>query len=144
MPTPINVKSKIFSDEDNFGNLVHLKVFYDEQGKHNNAIIYLQLGKHKRIRKIGMLDFKNKTFYCNRQKSKHYHRKTQGYGFNYLILNHPYIPIRKVHMTIDSHDEYEFDKTLILEHGIALNFSQRGFEFQKFLPFDIIQSFRCL
>lgn len=131
--------SRMFMNEDKSGNKLYLRVFFDGEQQPQTAIILLKLKGENYPRQLGNYTFKTKTFFCKRNSTKHYHYKTKGYGFNWTILEDPYLDIQKIHMVIDEQDHYIFNKSLISEYGRFLNFKEQGFELQRFMPMALIK-----
>lgn len=137
----MQVRTEMYKNEDKQGNELYMRVFYDEKNEPQNAIIHLKLKSGKYPRQLGNLIFSTRTFFCKRDSAKHYHHKAKGYGFNWTILNDPTLSIEKVHLVIDETQHYVFEKSVIKNYGIFLNFQEQGFELQKFLPMEIIKNF---
>ena len=133
------IGSKLFGDSDNQGNKLFLRVFYNENKEHVSANVHLKLQSGGKTRLLGKYDFHNKVFYCTRKMSKHYHYAAKGFGFNWRILDDPYLAITRVHIVIDDETHYEIPKSLIAQYGKFLNFKQQGFELQKFISLDLIK-----
>jgi hypothetical protein len=93
--------------------------------------------KGKRPKLIAQWDNETKTLFIKRNSARHYHYKTRSYGFNADLLTS--LEINNVNMTIDREqfivpiDEFK--------NARHLNFSQEGFELQKFLPVEIIRKY---
>jgi hypothetical protein len=132
----------MYKNEDKQGNELYMRVYYDEHNEAQNTILYLKLKAEPRPRQLGNLIFLTRTFFCKRNSSNHYHIKTKGYGFNWAILQDPYLSIEKIHMVVDETEHYQFDKSVIKEFGIFLNFQEQGFELQRFLPMEIIKNYQ--
>jgi hypothetical protein len=133
--------SKTFANEDASGNKVYLRIFYDENNVHQNANIHLKLKEEATPRLLGTFDFITRTFHCKRNTSKHLHRKSKSFGFNWTILNDTFLAVEKVYIIVDEEDHYCFPISLIKEYGHFLNFKQQGFELQKFMNFDLIKRY---
>jgi hypothetical protein len=114
---------------DNFGNKLIL-----ESGKPYK--IYLNL-KGKKPKVIAQWDAETKTLFVKRNSERHYHYKTKSYGFNKDLMDN--LEIEKVNIKIDR----DFYLVPIQEFAFArhLNFSQQGFELQKFLPIENIRKY---
>lgn len=138
----MEIRKQMFKNEDAQGNELYMRVYYDEKDVAQNAILYLKLKGEKTPRQLGNLIFLTRTFFCKRSSSKHYHYKTKGYGFNWTILQDPYLCIEKIHLVVDETEHYQFDKSVIKDYGIFLNFKQQGFELQRFLPMEIIKNYQ--
>ena len=133
--------SKTFANEDASGNKVYLRIFYDENNVHQNANIHLKLKEEATPRLLGTFDFITRTFHCKRNTSKHLHRKSKSFGFNWTILNDTFLAVEKVYIIVDEENHYCFPISLIKEYGHFLNFKQQGFELQKFMNFDLIKRY---
>lgn len=134
------LNSKLYANDDRAGNRILLRIFYDEHGVPANANVHLRLASEAAPRLLGSVDFSNRTFYCRRSTSKHLHRKSNSFGFNWTVLGDPFLAIEKVYMVVDDTDHYRFRKSVMDEYGSYLNFKQQGFELQRFLNRDIIEA----
>jgi hypothetical protein len=114
---------------DNKGNKLVL-----ESGKPYR--IKLEL-KGKRPKLIAQWDNKSKTLFVKRNSERHYHYKTRSYGFNAELLGS--LEIDNVNITIDR--EQFIVPFTEFKNARHLNFSQEGFELQKFLPVEIIRKY---
>jgi hypothetical protein len=92
-------------------------------------------------RLLGYVDVQEAVFHINRDTSKHYHYKTKGFGFNWEILNSNLIDIKTISLKVDEDTLYVFPKSLLKDYGTFLNFTQQGFELQRFLRLDIIKRY---
>jgi hypothetical protein len=137
----MQIRTEMYKNDDKQGNELYMRVFYNEENQAQNAILHLKLKGSKHPRQIGNLIFSTRTFHCKRDSSKHYHRKTKGYGFNWTILEDATLSIEKIHLVIDDTNHYLFDKSVIKQYGTFLNFKEQGFELQRFLPMEIIKNF---
>lgn len=135
----MDVSSQIIGREDRQGNLIALRVFYNEKKEKTSASVYLGLASEKRKRYLGTVDFMQHIFYCKRSVSEHLHRMTQSFGFNWTILEDEFLNIQKIYLVVDDTTVYFFDKKIISEYGSFMNFKTEGFELQRFLSFDIIK-----
>lgn len=138
----MEITTQIFQNEDKQGNKLYMKVYYDEHKEPQNAILYLKLKSEKMPRQLGNLIFLTRTFFCKRNSAKHFHHKAKGYGFNWSILQDPYLSIEKIHLVVDESEQYFFNTSVIKEYGTFLNFKDQGFELQRFLPLEIIKSYQ--
>ena len=114
---------------DNKGNKLVL-----ESGKPYR--IKLEL-KGKRPKLIAQWDNESKTLFVKRNSARHYHYKTRSYGFNAELLGS--LEIDNVNITIDR--EQFIVPFTEFKNARHLNFSQEGFELQKFLPVEIIRKY---
>lgn len=135
----MEIGSKIFKEVDNQGNSIIIRAFINERGEYNFANVHLKLSSENRNRLLGKLDFTNRTLYVSRKMSKHYHRKSQSFGFNWKLIIDPYLAINKVHITVDDTQHYEIPSSIIREYGSFLNFKHQGFELQRFVKLSIIK-----
>lgn len=133
-------KSQLFANDDKSGNRIFLRVFYDMAGIPVNANIHLRLAAEKAPRLLGSMDFATRTFYCRRKTSKHLHRKSNSFGFNWTVMNDAFLAIDTVYIVVDDQDHFRIKKSVLEEWGSYLNFKQQGFELQRFLNRDIIEA----
>jgi len=114
---------------DGYGNMLSIT-----SGKPSKIRLWL---KGKRPKTIGQVDLVNKILYVKRNSARHYHYKSKCYGFNAELLNS--LELTHVRLTIDKeHFQIPIDAFKYARH---LNFSQQGFELQKFLPVEIIRQY---
>lgn len=136
------MKEQLFCQDDKIGNRLFLRVFIDDETNEKvSANIHLKLKDENKKRLIGNYYFHEKTIYVKRTSEKHYHRATKSYGFNYLVVNDPYLDIKWVVADIDG-VKYRFPKSMIDNYGSYLHFMQQGFELQKFLKFGLIKNYK--
>ena len=135
------LKSKTFANEDASGNRIYLRIFYDESDSPVNANVHLKLSSEGAPRMLGSYEFGTRTFYCRRKTSKHLHRKTNSFGFNWTILGDDYLRIENVYVIVDDELHYRFKKSAMDEFGRFLNFKQQGFELQRFMSYDLIKRY---
>ncbi len=93
--------------------------------------------KGQRPKLIAHYNPEQKVLILKRNSARHYHYKSKSYGFNYAILDS--LEIEQVHLTIDK--EMFIIPIKAFESARVLNFSQSGFEVQKFLPVEIIRKY---
>lgn len=137
----MNLYTKVFASDDNAGNRVYMKVYFDENNVHQNSIISLKLKEENRPRQIGSYDFITRTFHCKRKTAKHLHRKSKSFGFNWTILNDKFLAVENVYLIVDDEEHYKFPISLINDYGQFLNFKQQGFELQRFMSFELIKRY---
>lgn len=118
-----------YQQTDNFGNKITL-----ESGKPMPIRLFL---KGKRPKLIAHYDWDSRTLIVKRNSERHYHYTSKSYGFNFAILDS--LEINQVHLTIDK-ERFNIPFKAF-ESARVLNFSQQGFEVQKFLPIDIIRKY---
>ena len=136
------MKEQILCQDDKGGNRLYLRVFIDDETNEKvSANIHLKLKDEAKNRLIGNYYFHEKTIYLKRSSEKHYHRATKSYGFNYLVINDPYLDIKWVVAEIDG-IKYRFPKSMIDQYGSYLQFKQQGFELQRFLKFGLIKNYK--
>lgn len=136
------MKEQLFCQDDKIGNRLFLRVFIDDETNEKvSANIHLKLKDENKKRLIGNYYFHEKTIYVKRTSEKHYHRATKSYGFNYLVVNDPYLDIKWIVADIDG-VKYRFPKSMIDNYGSYLHFMQQGFELQKFLKFGLIKNYK--
>ena len=116
---------------------------------HNALLIYfdgkveLEIKTEKTPRNLGAI--RNDTLFVDRNSSKHLHRKSNSYGFNYyLIKNNKYF--KWVQINEDDMNTYLLPKETIMEFGKVMNFKNssdgNSFEVQIFLNLDIIKTYK--
>lgn len=93
--------------------------------------------KGQRPKLIAHYNPEQKVLILKRNSERHYHYKSKSYGFNYAILDS--LEIEEVHLTIDK-ERFNIPYKAF-ESARVLNFSQSGFEVQKFLPVEIIRKY---
>lgn len=103
--------------------------------------VFLKLDKENRQRRLGFIDRNKKLFIITRNREKHLHQKSNSYGFNHHIISKAK-SFDKI-LLKDNYGEYEFPVSKILDHGKTyLQFKQKGFELQIFLPLEVIELHR--
>lgn len=128
---------KTYTKVDENGNKLLLDVHLDDEKKPINGRVRLQLISENKFRNIGDMDFTTHTFYTKRDKDKHYHIKTNSYGFNYHVLNNSYLNIQWIVLDLDG-IRYRFSKSIIDQMGFFMHYKKEGFELQKFLRYNVI------
>jgi hypothetical protein len=118
-----------YQQTDNFGNKITL-----ESGKPMPIRLFL---KGKRPKLIAHYDWDSRTLIVKRNSARHFHYTSKSYGFNFAILDS--LEINEVHLTIDK-ERFNIPFKAF-ESARVLNFSQQGFEVQKFLPVEIIRKY---
>ena len=144
------ISSRLLQQADNSNNVLFLRVFSDENKADVYSSIHLKLSSEKHPRMLGHIDIANKTFYCKRDMSKHYHYKSKGFGFNWGILEDTYLNIDSINLLVFNKEEgktetksrYVFPKSLISQFGKVMNFKQQGFELQRFLKYEFIKNYK--
>lgn len=126
---------------DSVGNML----IVDQEPLYKNYKIYISLvseGGRKRL--IGEVDTQNKIMLVKRDKAKHYHRASNSYGFNKVVIEEIGVFRRVLLMEIDGDqtDYYLIPDTVILKEGHKLNFVSQGFELQWFLPMQVILKYK--
>jgi hypothetical protein len=129
----MDIQSKMFVMDDDFGNRLYMRMFIDVHGISKKANVYLKLKSEEKHRQLGILDLDKKIFYCKRNTNKHLHIKTDSFGFNWQLLQDPVLSINYIHLTIDNEQCYLISKKVVSDFGDFLNFKQQGFELQKFV-----------
>jgi hypothetical protein len=117
-------------------------VFSDENNKDVGATIHLKLKSENKRRNIGTIYFNDRSFHVLRNSAKHYHYMSKSYGFNWNIITDDFLNIKSVYLVVDKSERYIIPKSVMETYGKFLNFKQQGFELQKFLPMDMIKTFR--
>lgn len=107
---------------------------------HNDAIINLSLlladGKS---RAIGQIDKGTRTLRLVRSRSKHLMRINNSYGINYYLIENGKL-FDQVEI-VDEQNTWVVPKEYIIKHCTTLNFKAQGFELQKFISLDKLNSF---
>lgn len=98
--------------------------------------IFLQLTTEERPRKLGVIDEEYQVIVINRDPSKHLHRLSNSYGFNFQLLKNATV-FNSIRLIIEN-EHYLIPISLIKEKGKFLFFKQQGFEKQVFLDLDEI------
>jgi len=108
--------------------------------KHKDSIINLSLlladGK-KRL--IGQIDKSTRTLRLIRSRSKHLMRVNNSYGINYYLIENGQT-FDKVEI-VDEQSRWLIPKEYLIEHCTTMNFKAQGFELQKFISLDKINTF---
>ena len=137
----IIMKHELLCQDDTSNNRLYLRVLLDEENNKVSANIHLKLVGESHQRLIGNYYFHEKTLYVKRKSAKHLYRASNSYGFNYNIINDPYLDIKWIVADIDD-ERYRFPKTMIDQYGTYLHFKQEGFELQRFLKFGLIKNYK--
>lgn len=133
---------RLYSDKwDKNGNTLRYFLTCDDNKNPLQCDIVLKLKQETRMRKIASVRFKDNTIYFKRDSSKHLHRNSKSYGFNYEVLNDAFLNISWVVCDIDG-EMYRFPKKTIDDFGSYLHFKSQGFELQRFLKFDLIKNYK--
>lgn len=107
---------------------------------HNDSIINLSLlladGKK---RAIGQIDKATRTLRLIRSRSKHLMRVNNSYGINYYLIENGKA-FDKVQI-VDEKNSWLVSKDYLIEHCTTMNFKTQGFELQKFISLDKLNSF---
>lgn len=107
---------------------------------HKDSIINLSLlltdGKK---RSIGQIDKASRTLRLIRSRSKHLMRVNNSYGINYYLLENG-VTFDKVEI-VDEQKTWIVSKDYLIEHCTTMNFKTQGFELQKFISLDKLNSF---
>jgi hypothetical protein len=107
---------------------------------HKDSIINLSLlladGKK---RAIGQIDKATKTLRLVRSRSKHLMRVNNSYGINYYLIENG-VTFDKVEI-VDEQSRWLIPKDYLMEHCTTMNFKAQGFELQKFISLDKINTF---
>jgi hypothetical protein len=110
---------------------------------HNDAVINLSLlladGKK---RTIGQIDKGTRTLRLIRSRSKHLMRVNNSYGINYYLIENGKA-FDKVQI-VDEQNSWLVSKEYLIEHCTTMNFKAQGFELQKFISLDKLNSFVTL
>lgn len=136
------MKEQLMLQLDPSGNRLYMRVFIDDEtDEKTSANIHLKLVGENKQRLIGNYYFKEKTIYVKRISEKHLYRATNSYGFNYVVINDPYLDIKWIVAEIDG-AKYRFPKSMLDQYGTYLHFKQEGFELQKFLKLGLIKNYK--
>lgn len=110
--------------------------------KYKDGKVELKLGTEKHPRKIGKIE--DGCLYVERTLSKHLHRKSNAYGFNYFLIKKSK-SFNYVVLVEDGEYQYKIPKDSILQYGKVMNFKNsedgNSFELQIFLNRDIIKRY---
>ena len=108
--------------------------------RHNDAVINLSiLLADGKSRSIGQIDKATRTLRLIRSRSKHLMRVNNSYGINYYLIENgqtfDYVEI------VDEQNTWLVTKEYLIEHCTTMNFKSQGFELQKFISLDKLNSF---
>jgi hypothetical protein len=107
---------------------------------HNDSIINLSLllidGKK---RAIGQIDKGTRTLRLIRSRSKHLMRVNNSYGINYYLIENGKA-FDKVQI-VDEQNSWLVTKEYLIENCTTMNFKAQGFELQKLISLDKLNSF---
>ena len=107
---------------------------------HNDSIINLSLlladGKS---RSIGQIDKATRTLRLIRSRSKHLMRVNNSYGINYYLIENGK-SFDKVQI-VDEQNSWLVTKDYLIENCTTMNFKAQGFELQKFISLDKLNTF---
>jgi hypothetical protein len=110
---------------------------------HKDSIINLSLlltdGKK---RAIGQIDKASRTLRLIRSRSKHLMRVNNSYGINYYLIENGKL-FDKVQI-VDEQNTWIVSKDYLIEHCTTMNFKTQGFELQKFISLDKLNSYVTL
>jgi hypothetical protein len=110
---------------------------------HNDSVINLFLllidGKK---RAIGQIDKATRTLRLIRSRSKHLMRVNNSYGINYYLIENGQT-FDKVEI-VDEQSRWLIPKDYLIEHCTTMNFKAQGFELQKFISLDKLNSYVTL
>jgi hypothetical protein len=107
---------------------------------HKDSIINLSLilvdGKK---RAIGQIDKVKRTLRLVRSRGKHLMRANNSYGINYyLIENGNTFDLVEI---VDEQNSWLVSKDYLIENCTTMNFKAQGFELQKFISLDKLNTF---
>ena len=124
--------NKTHTIEDNSGNRLI--------ARHNDAVINLSiLLADGKSRSIGQIDKATRTLRLIRSRSKHLMRVNNSYGINYYLIENgqtfDHVEI------VDEQNTWLVTKDYLIEHCTTMNFKAQGFELQKFISLDKLNSF---
>lgn len=135
----MEITSNMLVKDDEHGNRLYQRVFVDENKRQKLANVYLKLKSEDRHRQLGIIDFEKRTFICKRNSKKHLHIKSNSYGFNFTLIEDPFLSIDYIQVKIDEAEDYIISKKIIADFGNTLNFKQQGFELQKFVSIKTLK-----
>jgi len=124
--------NKTHTIEDSSGN----KLIASHKDSIINLSLLLNDGK-KRV--IGHIDKATRTLRLIRSRSKHLMRVNNSYGINYYLIENGQT-FDKVEI-IDEQSRWLIPKEYLIEHCTTMNFKAQGFELQKFISLDKINTF---
>jgi hypothetical protein len=93
-------------------------------------------------RLIGQIDKSTRTLRLIRSRSKHLMRVNNSYGINYYLIENGQT-FDKVEI-VDEQNSWLVTKDYLIEHCTTMNFKTQGFELQKFISLDKLNSFVTL
>jgi hypothetical protein len=112
--------------------------------KENNKIIILtlKLESHNKHRLIGTVTKSTRTIEMRRKRDIHLFRKGNAYGFNdYVLRNQTSFDWIRLN---DETNHWKVPVKFILDNGTYLNFSEQGFELQRFVSLEQLEQFRVI
>jgi hypothetical protein len=137
----MNIVKKIESDPNVrvaiMDNMANALICY------HDGNVTLTLASEGRTRKLGVI--KDKMLFVDRDSSKHLHRKSNSYGFNYFILKKSK-SFDSIAINEDDSALYIVPKDIVLNMGKVMYFKNsedgNSFEVQIFLNRDIIKTYK--
>ena len=121
---------------------------YDMVDTHGNRIyskgatVYLKLAGGGKIRRLGVIDPKEKVFAIKRRREDHLFLKWNSYGFNHHFFSTPTKAFNKI-LLEDEYGKYLFPVSQIINNdSVYLHFLGKKYERQVFLPLEIINTFK--
>jgi hypothetical protein len=127
---------------DDAGNILRYS-FFSYEGKDVACLIQLKSAKEKRVRKLGYVTLNDGVYHVTRVRAKHLHQQSKSYGFCHEVLkNKTFFGIRKVHIIEDDTQHYVVPVHTFENFGSYLHFKTQGFERQRFLRIEIIETFK--
>jgi beta-glucosidase/6-phospho-beta-glucosidase/beta-galactosidase len=90
-------------------------------------------------RAIGQIDKATRTLRLIRSRSKHLMRVNNSYGINYYLIENG-VTFDKVEI-VDEKSRWLIPKDYLIEHCTTMNFKAQGFELQKFISLDKLNTF---
>lgn len=110
---------------------------------HKDTVINLSLlltdGKK---RAIGQIDKRTRTLRLIRSRSKHLMRVNNSYGINYYLIENGKT-FDKVNI-VDKRNSWLVSKEYLIDNCTTMNFKKQGFELQKFISLDKLNSYVTL
>jgi hypothetical protein len=124
--------NKIHTIEDSSGN----KLIASHKDSVINLSLILANGKK---RAIGQIDKVTRTLRLVRSRSKHLMRINNSYGINYYLIENGKTFDKVV--IIDEQNSWMVTKEYLIENCTTMNFKAQGFELQKFISLDKLNTF---
>ena len=92
----------------------------------------------KRI--IGQINKKSRVLKLIRNREKHLMRVNNSYGINYFLIENGKL-FNWIEIT-DDYASWTISKEYLIENSITMNFKKQGFEVQKFISIEMLDSYK--